>query len=835
METIVITPEALPVAELVNTETITPVVFDWKLKKTEWTKTIFNKLKMKEFINIYQLYGFIKADMGITYQGNPRYGGMPCEIKTELDQIKNMRNLYDVKGEYVKMAHCLPQHKWGRTTPVGYCSLSVFHRPTRHALCTDTYIDVDIENCQPQLINEICRQHNINNKELTRYNSKPKYYRLKIAEFHGTDKDTAKQLFVRLMFGGNYETWLKDHDISVNADQRHAIPYGIEKEMGAVIDAVFTHNQHIVKDVLRQSPTKWKTDGEKRRGVMGLWSQTIERRIMEDSVSYLNGKNPEFKIEEIVPCQDGLMIKKDLYYENICVELQQNIKQKYDFNIKFVVKPFDEAIEIPVFEEIKTEEEWGDAVNVKSLADTFINKYGKFVVANDTGIFVYYDNRWYNETDEKKRYKFTRYISEDLYKHIKDMIDEAIELPPKKQEMLASILRTATSCGGSFKDIVRHILSVKAGADPDVRFDNNPHLLGFENGLVELPTKTLRAYKYDDYITLTTGYKYVKPPLNPELVKKITDFFTSIQPDPNHCKLLYQVLASALDGNNYQKFWFYNGRGGNGKGVISRIMRAILGDNFCYSPKEELLKEVGRNNGASPDIADLQYKRYIIFTELGGTIKLTSFRRLTGGDQLTGRQLFQGNNHFYLHATLVGEFNNPPDFDAKAMDADYRRTIDFGFKINYTDDPDKIDKTINGVSYLKADPYYSSPEFINEASPYLLDLLLDKYKEFYSVEKKLILFDIPEDIRRASKSLVDGTNVFKQICDELYEEAEGETITAKEIWNEIQYHDKYKTLGKTAKRQYNMKALYEWVGGIYEVVGDGNYQALTIKNIRRKM
>jgi phage/plasmid-associated DNA primase len=264
-------------------------------------------------------------------------------------------------------------------------------------------------------------------------------------------------------------------------------------------------------------------------------------------------------------------------------------------------------------------------------------------------------------------------------------------------------------------------------------------------------------------------------------------------------------------------------------------MRAILGDNFCYSPKEELLKEVGRNNGASPDIADLQHKRYVIFTELGGTIKLTSFRRLTGGDQLTGRQLFQGNNHFYLHATLVGEFNNPPDFDAKAMDADYRRTIDFGFKINYTDDPDKIDKTINGVSYLKADPYYSSPEFINEASPYLLDLLLDKYKEFYSVEKKLILFDIPEDIRRASKSLVDGTNVFKQICDELYEEVAGETLTAKEIWSEIQYHDKYKMLGKTAKRQYNMKALYEWVGGVYVVEGDGNYQALTIKNIRRKM
>jgi len=825
-------PTALPVAENVTAETTSPPVFEWKLKKTEWTKSIFNKLKMKEYVNIHQIYGFIKADMGITYQGNPRYDGIPCEIKTELDQIKALRNLYDVKQEHISMAHVLPVHKWGRTIPVGYASLSVLHRPTRHALSAEKYVDYDIENCQPQLINEICRQHGIENKQLTRYNSKPKYYRQAIAEFHGTDKDTAKQLFVRLMFGGTYDTWLKDHDISQNADKRHALPHGIEKEMGAVIDAVYTHNPSIVKDVLRSNPNKWKNEGEKKRGVMGLWSQTIERRIMEDSVSYLHEKHG-LTVEQIVPCQDGLMVLKDLAQEGFCAELQANIKRLYGFDMKFVVKPFDEAIEIPLFEDVMDYQQWVDAISAKRLADRLADKYGDFIVSNDDGLFVFYDGRWYNETDEKHRHRLTRYVSENLYNDLKNLMDDAVELTAKECDQLSNSLRTATSNGGTFKDIVRHTLSVRNGASPHVKFDADPYLLGFENGLYELTTGTFRPYQFNDYVTLTTGYNYT-PDADPAMREKIEAFFQEIQPDPTHLNLLYQVLASALDGINYQKFWFYNGKGGNGKGVVSKLMRSVLGENFCYSPKEELLKEVGRSNGASPDIADLQFKRYIIFTEMGGTIKLTSFRRLTGGDHFTGRQLYGNNQHFYLNATLGGEFNNPPDFDAKAMEADYRRAVDFKFGTNFTEDPDKIDKEINGVFYKQANPYYISEQFITEATPTFLQMLLEKYREFYDPTIKAIKYTIPEDIRRESKKLVDSTNVFQQIAEELYEEAPPECeMKAKDIWQDIQYHERHKTLSKAAKRQYSQKELYEWLQGRYTTRQTGD-RPLVVTGLKRR-
>jgi hypothetical protein len=114
-----------------------PTPFNWTLNRAEWTTTIFAKKKMRERCNIRLIYGFIKAEMGIAYGGLSRYSGMPSEIKTELDLVKNYKNLWKEKEKYFSVAHTLPKHKWGRTIPNKYLSLSIFHRPTRHRLCAD--------------------------------------------------------------------------------------------------------------------------------------------------------------------------------------------------------------------------------------------------------------------------------------------------------------------------------------------------------------------------------------------------------------------------------------------------------------------------------------------------------------------------------------------------------------------------------------------------------------------------------------------------------------------------------------------------------------------------
>ena len=830
---------ALPIAVQVQPEDTTTGVkiFDWKMMKSAWTKSIFTKKKMREVVPINLIYGFIKSEMGIAYQGCSRYDGIPTEIKTELDQIKYLRDQYCRQNKYIKMAHCLPKHKWGRTIPIGYSSLSVLHRPTRHRLSEAEYIDIDIVNCQPQLICEICRQHGIKVDALMKYCANPKKYRAKVAEFHDCDKDTAKQLFVRMMFGGTYDQWIKDFDIQKNENMRYSLPYEMEKEMGSVIDVVYTANPHIAKDVLKQNPKKWKDENAKKRGVMGLWSQTLERRIMEDAVYWLH-ENKQFVLEDIVPCQDGLMILKDLYYDDILKDLERNVLDKYGFTIQFVVKPFDEAIDIPAFDDVFTYDEWIDTLSSKRLGDHLVAMKGDFIVANNDGLYVFYDGRWYNETDEKSRHHLTLFVSEDLYQDRKAPIQNAVELTEDEVSCLLKTLRTNTSNGAIFKDIVRHVLAKQSGKFEGMKFDSRKDLLGFTNGVMELPTGTFRSYLYNDYITLTTLYEYSQPDYTKEdvakLRKEIEALIESIQDKPDHRELLYQILASGLDGNLYQKFFFFNGKGGNGKGLLSGLMHSILGDNFCLSPKEIVLKSL-KSPGATPEIAGLQHKRYIIFAEMGGSIDNEAFKKLTGNDKYEGRGLYQLDARFKLEATIVGEFNNPPDFKEALTGGEARRALDIAFNNNYTDDPEKIDKTINGIFYRKANPYYTTDDFIAKASPILLDILLDKYKQYYNKETKQIEFVIPEEVMSRTKELLAGMNVFNKVIGFNWEKVSDEVVAPtpfKELWNEVQYSDDYKPLTAKVKRQYSRDKFYEWLKENYEtkeILGKGTWVVLSVR------
>ena len=132
--------------------------------------TIFEMKKSVELIDVAKLYGFIKNEMGISYQTVPRYEGGVCKTyKTELEQMIKFKELYNRKMNRFNTTHKLSKHKWGRIIPANYLSLSIFHRPTRHTFCLDNYVDLDMINAQPSIVNEICRHHNINNEYLTNY------------------------------------------------------------------------------------------------------------------------------------------------------------------------------------------------------------------------------------------------------------------------------------------------------------------------------------------------------------------------------------------------------------------------------------------------------------------------------------------------------------------------------------------------------------------------------------------------------------------------------------------------------------------------------------------
>jgi len=154
-------------------------------------------------------------------------------------------------------------------------------------------------------------------------------------DFYQINKHVAKDLFIRLLFGGSYQTWLNDNLL----DEKIDFVIDFENEIKDLIEIVYAHNQHIEKDVLRFDKQKYNSVYEAKCSVMSLWAQTLERQVQETAIASLG-----FNLEDIVPCQDGFMILKKLFYPTICEDLNKAVFDKLGMSLNWKIKPFDEAI-----------------------------------------------------------------------------------------------------------------------------------------------------------------------------------------------------------------------------------------------------------------------------------------------------------------------------------------------------------------------------------------------------------------------------------------------------------------------------------------------------------
>jgi len=823
------------------TPTPPPTPFSWTLDKTTYTNSIFAKKKMTEVCNTKRLYGFIKAEMGISYAGIDRYSFLPD--RDELTQLQRYKELLNKKTGKFQVAFNLPKHKWGRIIPADYLSLSILHRPTRHSLCEGQYIDIDIENSCPNVINEICKTNQITDKKyLTAYANNPKELRAKIMEFHKVSKDIAKQLPIAILNGGSYKGWLKTNNIDGEPDMVEIKK--LENEIKPVMDIIYSSNPHIIKDVLKQDANKWKTTEDKKRGVMGLFYQTVERHIQEIAIKYLLHKT-EFKLEDIVPSQDGFMILPNLWYDEILTDLNAIIYKEIGLNITFKNKDFDEAIEIPEYGDEKTADEWEDALSAKMLSERFLSLYGERVVKYKSNLYVYYENRWYDETQSKQQHKITRLISEDIHQAVFTDLNGDVSLSEEELSKLNKILRTNTSDERRINNIVKHIISKANERDTD--FNSDPFLLGFTNGVYDLANDEFRAYEYSDYITLTTRYDYENPDYEiPEIVEAkelIASVIESIHPDPEKRLLYLQVLASGLDGRAYQKLFLLNGQGGNGKGLTGSLMDITLGD-YYHQPANGIIKDVEKANAPSPDMINLKNKRYINFKEVQGAIRVAMLRNLTGGGKFSGRLLQQNPEQFFMSGTFVMEFNTSPELDGKPEQADYRRLVDLDFPVNFTDNPDKIDKVIGGVLYKKANSFYETQQFLQQVKLVFLDMLLGIYRTYRDKEQNTgIVFTIPESIKARTAKFLENQNLFQRVFNEIWEKVEynpndpkdikAKTIQVRELWDSILASAEHRALNYRDKRQYSRDDFYKWIEGLFKIDGNTKTGKIII-GIRRK-
>ena len=169
--------------------------------------------------------------------------------------------------------------------------------------------------------------------------------------------------------------------------------------------------------------------------------------------------------------------------------------------------------------------------------------------------------------------------------------------------------------------------------------DADPFLLNCANGTLDLRDRQLRAHNPADRLTKVTTGAY-EPDADPAVW---TQFLASVIPDEAERDYLRRVFGQCIYGRVREHlFPVLRGEGANGKGTTYNAVTHALGDYATIINPEILMVRDHGGSAGGPELMALIGVRLVIGSETGDGRKLdeATMKRLTGGDELTARNLY---------------------------------------------------------------------------------------------------------------------------------------------------------------------------------------------------
>jgi phage/plasmid-associated DNA primase len=303
-------------------------------------------------------------------------------------------------------------------------------------------------------------------------------------------------------------------------------------------------------------------------------------------------------------------------------------------------------------------------------------------------------------------------------------------------------------------------------------FDNNPELIGFDNGVFDLNTLSFRPFSKNDFVTMSVGYDY---DINGNGFKQnIVDFFLSIIPDENDRHFLLKTLASCLFGfNKEERLSCFTGRTRNGKGVLNDLIKYSFGEYYGTAPSKFIQGETPDACSPRPDLFFLQKKRIVIVNEIDSKKSLndTFVKNLVGNDIIPYRTLFSDRKiDFQAKFKLIVFCNQRPILESD-NDSIWSKFYLLNFPVTFVDNQEQL---IDNTYKLKDE------NLKTKIKHWKLDFmlyLLDYYKLYLQEGLKF------------TKNIIDATknerlcnDIIQEIVDEYIEETnDNQFITLKDI------------------------------------------------------
>ena len=303
-------------------------------------------------------------------------------------------------------------------------------------------------------------------------------------------------------------------------------------------------------------------------------------------------------------------------------ELNYFNEEKRTFDEEWRLKEFNRKCRREFFETDKT-----DSDNAARIL---------YVYGNQIRYVRDYD-RWLTYDDEKgvrnlglsknsEIFPFARRLAKLMIKLSKDEVE-------RKQAIALYSRRKCSDAIEMMKGFEEYLVESKS-------LNDNPMLLNCANGIVNLETGKLIPHDSKRLFTQITGAEYEKGYRS----AIFDEFLSQILPDEETREALLLFLGYCLTGSvREEKALFINGKGGNGKGTLMKVLKTALGTFATPFRIEAILAGTYNKDGEapSPEIAKLLWQRVAIAEEIpaGRRLDTAKFKLLTGGDPLPIRKL----------------------------------------------------------------------------------------------------------------------------------------------------------------------------------------------------
>lgn len=549
---------------------------------------------------------------------------------------------------------------WGRLSADKGKSYVTLTRKARHYLAMNFYTDIDIQNCHPVLIEQLCDLYGLTaERDLLRHWAENRETIFKTMQQKSTglydtenktkiaetiNRDNCKRMAFVFLYEGSVTKMQAELGLQDTEDP----------EIKRIIDIARSLKLACLKlrNLLKLDfPNVWANlpfnvqKGRPDAGKFSALMQHLERAIMLAAAEVVTTEG--YEIGDY--CHDGLFICKDDEPVNaealpsLFGRIEACVAYKTGFQIKMTHKEMSLSPEfMPSEGDWIDEPFWGLASAEKTtdrdMATWYADNHDNIRVCGGALYKASQDCIWSQHKDVRS--SLTNTIYEAMEKEANRIKAKIPIYDVKARERLDNFVKDYGS-QKTTEGVVRWLMGIITDENLMEKLGTPKGWVSIEDGLFNLETGELRPRRMDDYCTYKINRKYLGDDCRGEFHDAILHMMCG---NEEVYRFLQQVFGYALSGEkNIDLCMILIGAGGNGKSLLLSLISQCLGGHLITTIDGDDVSKNGSAGRAAQTYARLQGRRFLVCpeTDQGLPIRGDIIKKTSSVDTVSCKLLYQ--------------------------------------------------------------------------------------------------------------------------------------------------------------------------------------------------